>query len=476
MKKILCLLLLSIFALGLRAQHGDLPDDSTIPATDVAYWVGNGDRLAVVAVNWATPDTCLAWGVHFDSDSALVADLLHTIAIYDDRFSFSGFNGMIDSINFHEGNLHLQLTGNWWMYNINGSGAQWGYNTQRVGDGDFVKFGDESCGESDTNFNYAWTTPVMPVALPDQTTLEFDDSVGTVGCQAIYFDDPAIIGWATDCYITRGLKRISNESLGYADYGSDNDGVGPSSESTTDGVVSLGDAGTAVLTFDQPISNGEGYDFAVFENSLNSTFLEQAFVEVSSDGEHYYRFPSVSNTQANTQVTNGGAINPRKIHNLAGKYLVGWGTPFDLEELAGYSNLDINNITHVRIVDVVGCIDPQYGSIDKNGHIINDPYPTPWGSSGFDLSGVAIMNGWMPNSIEDETFANTLVAYPNPCHSILNINNLQPNTTIEVYNVFGQLMASEICHDSQIQLNVQSYPAGIYFVKAGGSCTKIIKK
>ena len=475
MKKILCLLLVFV-SMNLYAQQEQLPDDATIAATDVVYWVGNGNGQVVMAVNWATPDTCLAWGVRFDNDSALVADLLRTIAIYDDRFSFSGANGMIDSINFHDGNLQLQLTGNWWMYNINGAGAQWGYTTQRVGNGDFVKFGDESCGVSDTNYNYAWTTTVTPVWLPDQTTLEFDDSVGTAGCQAIYFDNPAIIGWATNCVITRGLKRISNESLGYADYGTDSDGIGPSSESTTSGVVSLGDAGMAVLTFDQPISNGVGYDFAVYENSLNSTFLEQAFVEVSSDGIHYYRFPSVSNTQANTQVTNGGAINPRKIHNLAGKYLVGWGTPFDLEELAGYSNLDINNVTHVRLVDVVGCIDPQYGTIDKNGHIINDPYPTPWGSSGFDLSGVAIMNGWLPNNIEEETMANTLNVYPNPCHSILNINNIQPNTTIEVYNVYGQTIRSFIAQDEQMQINIQDLPAGIYLLQSENGCQKIIKK
>ena len=475
MKKILCLLLVLV-SMNLYAQQDQLPDDATLPATDVVYWVGNGAGQAVVAVNWATPDTCLAWGVRFDNDSALVSDLLRTIAIYDDRFSFSGAYGMVDSINFHEGNLHLQLTGYWWMYNINGSGAQLGYNTQQIASGDFIKFGDESCGVSDTNYNYAWTTPVMPVALPDQTALEFDDSVGTAGCQAIYFDNPAIIGWATNCIITRGLKRISNESLGYADYGTDSDDIGPSSESTTDGVVSLGDGGMAVLTFDQPISNGEGYDFAVFENSLNSTFLEQAFVEVSSDGEHYYRFPSVSNTQNATQITNGGAVNPRKIHNLAGKYLVGWGTPFDLEELAGYSNLDIDHITHVRLVDVVGCIDPQYGTIDKNGHIINDPYPTPWGSSGFDLSGVAVMNGWLPNGIEDEEMAHSMFAYPNPCTSTLYLTNLTAGAEVMLYNTYGQLVWMGEAHDSTLQLNMQEYPSGLYILQCNGHSQKVIKR
>lgn len=474
MKKLLCVLL-ALTTLSLSAQNDQLPDDATLAADQVIYWVGNGNSQVVLAVNWATPDTCLAWGVRFDGDEALVADLLHTIAIFDDRFSYSGDGSMINNIEFNDGPLHLSLTGNWWMYNINGSGAQLGYQEQTVQHGDFIKFGDESCGVSDENYQYAWTATVTPVWLPDQTELLFCDHVGTSGCQAIYYSNPAILGWATGCTITRGYQDIANPTS-YADYGTDSDGIGPSSESTTSGVVSLGDGGIAVLTFDQPITNGEGYDFAVFENSLNHTFLEMAFVEVSSDGVHYYRFPSVSNTQNATQITNGGAVDPRKVHNLAGKYIVGWGTPFDLAELAGYSNLDIDNITHVRLVDVVGCIDPQYATIDKNGHIINDPYSTPWGSSGFDLSGVAIMNGWLTNGIEVEQFANALFAYPNPCTNILYINNNQTDCNIEIYNVFGQLVWSEHSSDSRIQVNMQNFPDGMYIVKSGTQCVKIIKR
>ncbi len=473
MKKLLCVLL-ALTTLSLSAQNDQLPDDATLAADQVIYWVGNGNSQVVLAVNWATPDTCLAWGVRFDGDEALVADLLHTIAIFDDRFSYSG-DGLLDSINFNDGPLHLMRTGNWWIYNINGSGAELGYQEQTVQHGDFIKFGDESCGVSDENYQYAWTTTVMPVWLPDQTSLLFTDSVGTSGCQAIYYNNPAILGWATGCTVTRGFQNIANPTS-YADYGTDSDGIGSSSESTTDGVVSLGDGGIAVLTFDMPITDGEGYDFAVFENSLNHTFLEMAFVEVSSDGEHYYRFPSVSNTQIATQITNGGAVDPRKVHNLAGKYIVGWGTPFDLAELAGYSDLDIDNITHVRLVDVVGCIDPQYATTDKNGHIINDPYPTPWGSSGFDLSGVAIMNGWQPNGIEEEQLSNALFAYPNPCTSTLYINNNQSECDIEIYNVFGQLVWNEHSSDSRIQINMQNFPDGMYIVKSGTQCVKIVKR
>ena len=75
--------------MNLYAQFDQLPDDATLDADNIIYWVGNGNGQAVLAVNWASPDTCLAWGVRFDGDSALVADLLHTLSIYDDRFNYT---------------------------------------------------------------------------------------------------------------------------------------------------------------------------------------------------------------------------------------------------------------------------------------------------------------------------------------------------------------------------------------------------
>jgi hypothetical protein len=48
----------------------------------------------------------------------------------------------------------------------------------------------------------------------------------------------------------------------------------------------------------------------------------------------------------------------------------------------------------VRLVDVVGTIDPQYATRDYKGRIVNDPWPTRdtiWASGGFDLTGVAVL-------------------------------------------------------------------------------------
>ena len=43
--------------------------------------------------------------------------------------------------------------------------------------------------------------------------------------------------------------------------------------------------------------NGNSWDFCVFENAFNDSFLELGFVEVSSNGNDFYRFPSTSFTQ-----------------------------------------------------------------------------------------------------------------------------------------------------------------------------------
>jgi len=218
---------------------------------------------------------------------------------------------------------------------------------------------------------------------------QFPPPVGQPGTTAIYKDSSVFVAWANGCTIVRGYQNISNPALGYASYGDSTMALGKAGEN---GLVSLGDGGYAMLTFANPIKNGAGWDFAVFENSFSDTFLELAFVEVSSDGINYFRFLATSNTQDTVQIDGFGIVDATKINNLAGKYRALYGTPFDLQELAGQSGLDINNITHIKIIDVVGCIQNAYSRYDQYGHKINDPWNTPFASSGFDLDAVGVIN------------------------------------------------------------------------------------
>lgn len=452
-------------------------EDATIDADDVTYWVGNGDSKVVFAVNWARPGAepvAKAWGVRFDNDSALVADIMNTIRIYDNRFDYTTGSWSINNIYFNDGNDSLSLVGDYWMYNVNGMTAMYGYDSQYVIDGDIIKWGDESCGTMDESYNFTWETPIQPVSLPNELNLTFDGIVGSSDCQAIRYDDVSIIGWATGCTIQRGPQNIeSNPTL--ATYGSESDAIGASSTSTIE-AVSLGDGGIATLTFSTPISNGDGYDFAVFENSLNNTFLELAFVEVSSDGEHFYRFPSVSNIPTTTQIDNGGSADATLIHNLAGKYCVGYGTPFDLAELDGYSNLDINNITHVRLVDVIGSINPEVGTTDKNGHLINDPYPTDFASCGFDLTGVSVMNGWTPSvGVNDFAAQTNISVFPNPSNGQFQVILTERQENLYIHDISGKLLTTiPTLGQSVVNINLSNYATGIYLLKSDSQVVKLI--
>lgn len=202
------------------------------------------------------------------------------------------------------------------------------------------------------------------------------------------------IGWATGVSnLTRGLMNIANPGLGNASFGTANSALGAPNGSD---VVSLGDGGSITLTFAQPITNGPTWDFAVFENGFLSSglvFAELGFVEVSSNGTDFFRFASTSLTQTTTQVGAFGTLDPTKISNLAGQFPAMQGTPFDLDEMFGVSPLlDINAVTHVRIVDVVGSLNDAYASRDALGNKINDPWSTPFASSGFDLDAVGVIH------------------------------------------------------------------------------------
>lgn len=209
---------------------------------------------------------------------------------------------------------------------------------------------------------------------------------GQGGSTAISRDSSRFVGWATGY---QDVRKGPNATDGISDDGTvsyvPGNALGPA-EGTSFNVFPLGDGGSITLTFSQPITNGAGDDFAVFENAFSDTFLELAFVEVSSNGTDFFLFPSVSLTPDPIPAF-GGNVDATNVDGLAGKYRAGYGTPFDLEVLSGTSGLDVNSVTHVRITDVVG----DGSTFDSLSNPIYDPHGTT-GTSGFDLDGVGVLN------------------------------------------------------------------------------------
>jgi len=237
----------------------------------------------------------------------------------------------------------------------------------------------------------------------------YPPAAGQPGSDAIAARDPRIRAWAVGVtMLLRGPEEIDDPFSLRASYGDRRSALGPADVIGTEDQpepgnllpkpsISLGDGGSITLVFDPPIADGPGPDFAVFENGISfnggrSFFMELAFVEASSDGTTFTRFPAFSETPATTQLGAYAAINPTDVHNLAGKYIAGYGTPFDLAELTGTPGLNTGAVTHLRIIDVVGSIDPQFARHDTRGRIINDPWPTFLTTSGFDLDAVGVLH------------------------------------------------------------------------------------
>jgi len=282
----------------------------------------------------------------------------------------------------------------------------------------------------------------------------FPPSASQVGTTAIFKDSSAIVAWATGCEVTRGYVNIADTSLGLVSFGVAADATGPSDPL----ILSLGDSGSAVVSFDGSIYNGPGPDFAVFENSFSDSFLELAFVEVSSDGVNYFRFPATSTTPDTSQIGAFDFSDATHLNNLAGKYRGQFGTPFDLQELSGASSLDINNVRYVKLIDCVGSINPLYASYDQFGNPINDPFPTPFPSSGFDLDAIGVLH--FSPSTDILVIENPVKLYPNPTAQFIQIETTDFDR-IELFDLQGRLLMKT--RNKLVDLGM--LPTGQYVVK-----------
>ncbi|WP_027420147.1 T9SS type A sorting domain-containing protein [Crocinitomix catalasitica] len=294
---------------------------------------------------------------------------------------------------------------------------------------------------------------------------QFAPAVDEPGTTAIHKDSSDIKGWATKMVtFNRGLEDIINEMGPVASFGESENALGYAEGTSTD-VVSLGDYGSIVLGFEYPIMNGAGNDFAVFENSFSDTYLEFAHVEVSTDGVRFVRIPSTSVISTDEQVSTYGTSETSQVHNLAGKYRQGYGTPFDLEDIIDSTGVNLDSILYVKIIDVIGTIDPEYASRDHLGNIINDPYETAFASGGFDLDAVAVMN-------ENNVFAGLATqkhlefkVYPNPTRDIINITSpKEVYLSIQILDLNGRIV-SEMTPTTRLSLVNLGLQKGIYFVR-----------
>ena len=163
-KNFTLLFLMGIF--GLFTTNLFAQQDATIAPEDIRYWIGEGEHQVRFIVNWAEPDTALAWGYRFDAETVTVKDVMDGIAAVDNRFTFEAGGSYLTDIHFNDGFLNLSLTEpGWVMYLVNGETYWDTYDVKTLVDGDYVKWGDTFCGTliDPANYIYVWEKEVAAV-------------------------------------------------------------------------------------------------------------------------------------------------------------------------------------------------------------------------------------------------------------------------------------------------------------------------
>ncbi len=211
----------------------------------------------------------------------------------------------------------------------------------------------------------------------------FDPQASLPTSEAIFMGDSSIIAWGeevSDIQFGEGVKPAF-QNVERA--------LGPAKGGAFD-IVSLGQGGQLTFYFEEGVANGPGADFTIFENSFSDFFLELAIVEVSTDGEHFTPLPHAY--LGDELIHAFGEHDPTLIYGLAGKYIAGFGTPFDLSTLAWSPDtqsgvLDLHAIHYIKVIDIIG----DGMSRDSFQHPMYDPYPTSE-SAGLDLEAIGVLH------------------------------------------------------------------------------------
>jgi hypothetical protein len=225
----------------------------------------------------------------------------------------------------------------------------------------------------------AFSVLLLLVATTLGVCAQYAPEAGTTGTTAIHKDSPLFVRWANGhTNYLPGTEVDSSWQTPAKSYGQ-------AVQTDSFHIVCLGNGGQITLFFPLPVRDDNGADFAVFENSHSHAFLELAFVEVSSDGQNFFRFPTASLTLG--VVGPYAEVYPEEIDGFASKYIRGYGTPFDLATLADNPLLDKQRVRFIRIVDIIG----TGATKDSSGRPIYDPTPTT-GSGGFDLDAIGVIH------------------------------------------------------------------------------------
>ena len=514
--------ILGLFTTNLFAQQ-----DATIDPENIRYWIGEGENEVVFIVNWAEPDTALAWGFRFNEETAVVKDMMDKIAEVDPRFSYTLGPWGIGDILFDDGALNLGITaGGYWMFNVDGEMAQVGYDQQTVANGNYVKWGDTNCGTivDPDNWVYVWEKEVVAVyTYAEEARIDPENIRYWIGegenevVFAVNWNEPdTCLAWG---------YRFSEETVTVKDV---MDAI-KAADARFDYV--LGPWGVDNITY-----NVEGLDlgltaFAYFMYNVNGEYAWYGFDQQTLSNGDFVKF---GDTSCGTEIAAWtyvwetevvavypyaleATIDPSEILYWVGEgeneivFAVNWNEPNRC--LAWGYRFDGENVLVKEVMDAIADVDRRFSYVPGDWGIQDiifnvDSDETHYALTGdywlFNVNGMmawygydeqTLVNGdfikwgdiscateiaewsyvWTQevepvwtNTGVNEVQGNTLSVYPNPAVNEAFVTVVNAGmTTISVYDLQGRMVSTvstDVMAGEQVRISTEMLNGGVYFV------------
>ena len=395
------------------ATVATMPVDATISADEILYWVGEGSNEAVIAINWGVPDTALAWGLRFNGDLT-VTTALQALVAGESRLTT---NTAMSTFDYDDGTVSLSfqdIPNNYMQFILNGN-SQAGLSNA-VTDGAFLKVGESAFGIGYDSTAYAGMWFPSGVAWP--TTIHPVTAPDTT--PVIPVPEEATIDFSE---ILFWVGTGSNEAVMAVNWADTALAWGY----RWNGTATVADMMTDIAAADPRFS----YTASGFLDDIN--YIDTA----------------------------AGMTAPLGI--TPGNW---WGSTNNGFMDAGLGQT-LNN------GDFEKWADPAAGVIVDSTY--DETYNYWWYTYVYPMTITPVT---VPDTTHDginDHEISRVYAYPNPCTNTLYIIN-ENAERVALYDMNGKLLEVADSRETQITLNMQQYPAGLYLLRVGNGMQKILKK
>lgn len=393
---------------------------TNIDPNDIQFWTGTGSNSTCVAIGWDddsapyTP-TVVVWGVRFNGTSTTVEAVMDTLMAYDYRFGYSGGGSIIYDVTYDDSTYNLVMSEPYTgfiMYNVNGTLADFGYTDMYVSQGDLIKVGNTDCATM-TGDPYDWTSLGYAWETPIVPVTPLSAPDTT---PVTPLPEEATIAFSDILY---WVGEGSNEAVMAVNW--------------ADTALAWGYRWNGTATVADMMADIAAAD-PRFSYELGDWGLDDILFAVA-EGDTLRNVP-----YSYWESKNNGMMDAGMSQTLANGDFEKWAEPAAgvVVDSMEYSGVWYYTYAYPMTIYPVSVPDTTHDGIDNH-----------------EMSRVH--------------------AYPNPCTGTQYITNDNAER-IELYNANGKLLEAVENRETQVILNMQQYPAGLYLLKVGNGVQKILKK